>query len=470
MNATQMSAAELWTQTYLLNYLLNSLWQIPAIFGLAWIAARLARPGGPQAEHRIWVGALLLEAILPGCQFDLSQLGYRVWRHALTWVGWQWAAGTSGSRVRIVAVHSLVSQSDLLHLSSTFVKVILLVYLASLLYSAGRLYWGLWQTHRLLRNSKALSVSDTTLFKTRHGSDAIFPIGKIRVSPRLTGPVTIGIFPQLLLVPASFLQDVSLEDLNAVLAHETAHMRRCDFLKNLLYSLLSLPAAYHPLLWLTNSRLAGTREMVCDEMAAAALTAHAGQDDPQQRLRESRDRYAHSLLRLASRMTSRTQPITVHAIGIFDANIFERRIMTMIQTPDPIHRTHRLSIALGSILLAAATCTSAVAVRMEIAAPQDKTEKHAPLERSVNEMKLLHQVHPIYPPDAKEKKIEGTVILDAIIGKDGTVEHISVKSGPDALQKSALDAVQQWRYEPYLLNGDPVEVETTINIIFSLEK
>ncbi len=63
--------------------------------------------------------------------------------------------------------------------------------------------------------------------------------------------------------------------------------------------------------------------------------------------------------------------------------------------------------------------------------------------------------------------ISGTVVLHAIIAKDGTIQELEFVSGPPMLVKSAMDAVKQWRYKPYLLNGDPVEVETTINVDFS---
>ena len=67
--------------------------------------------------------------------------------------------------------------------------------------------------------------------------------------------------------------------------------------------------------------------------------------------------------------------------------------------------------------------------------------------------------------------MQGKVVLDAVIGKDGSMENIKVvKSVRDDLDRSAIDAVKQWKYQPYLLNGDPIEVETTINIIYSLRK
>lgn len=82
---------------------------------------------------------------------------------------------------------------------------------------------------------------------------------------------------------------------------------------------------------------------------------------------------------------------------------------------------------------------------------------------------LQSKVMPIYPAIAKAARIQGTVVLHALISKDGRIIDIKVASGPPMLQQAALEAVRQWRYKPYLLNGEPVEVETTINVVFNLE-
>lgn len=81
---------------------------------------------------------------------------------------------------------------------------------------------------------------------------------------------------------------------------------------------------------------------------------------------------------------------------------------------------------------------------------------------------LWQKVQPEYPEPAKEMRLEGVVTLQALIAKDGSIKDLHVVSGPTALQKAALDAVRQWEYKPYLLNGAPVEVETTVNVVFSL--
>jgi protein TonB len=81
---------------------------------------------------------------------------------------------------------------------------------------------------------------------------------------------------------------------------------------------------------------------------------------------------------------------------------------------------------------------------------------------------LIQKTQPIYPPIAKAARVSGTVIIQATISKAGSIQDLHVVSGPAMLQSAAVDAVRQWRYKPYLLNNEPVEVETTINVIFTL--
>jgi periplasmic protein TonB len=89
---------------------------------------------------------------------------------------------------------------------------------------------------------------------------------------------------------------------------------------------------------------------------------------------------------------------------------------------------------------------------------------------SVQAALLVNKVQPVYPPLARQTRISGTVRLHAIISKSGSVESLEVLSGHPLLVRAAMDAVQQWKYKPTLLNGDPVEVDTTIDVIFSLNQ
>ncbi len=87
---------------------------------------------------------------------------------------------------------------------------------------------------------------------------------------------------------------------------------------------------------------------------------------------------------------------------------------------------------------------------------------------SISKGQLIYRVNPEYPMVAKHHRISGTVFLDAMIGADGSIKRMYVLEGDPALTTAALDAVKQWRYKPYLLNGQPVEVDSNISVSFFL--
>jgi protein TonB len=97
-------------------------------------------------------------------------------------------------------------------------------------------------------------------------------------------------------------------------------------------------------------------------------------------------------------------------------------------------------------------------------------EPKGPLHISSGVMEgiAIQKSAPIYPFIAKEAGVQGTVVLLATISKNGSIENLRIASGPAMLQQAAIDAVKTWRYKPYLLNGQPVEVETTVNVVFAL--
>jgi TonB family protein len=86
----------------------------------------------------------------------------------------------------------------------------------------------------------------------------------------------------------------------------------------------------------------------------------------------------------------------------------------------------------------------------------------------VAESYLIHKIVPEYPAQARQSGIQGTVVLHAIIDKAGYIIELNPLSGNPMLVPAALDAVKQWRYSPYILNGDPVEMETTVSVNFDL--
>src|SRR5262249_29371826 len=106
---------------------------------------------------------------------------------------------------------------------------------------------------------------------------------------------------------------------------------------------------------------------------------------------------------------------------------------------------------------------------MNVARPAPRST--TPLRLShMEEGRLLQKIQPTYPETAKRLHIQGDVVLTALIAKDGSIEGLKVLSGHPFLIRAALDAVSRWRFKPYILNGSPVEVETTIKVTFRLEQ
>ena len=87
---------------------------------------------------------------------------------------------------------------------------------------------------------------------------------------------------------------------------------------------------------------------------------------------------------------------------------------------------------------------------------------------SLLEGNLIRRVQPVYPPPARSMRVQGSVVLSAVISKQGTIENLQVLSGHPLLVSAAIEAVKQWRYRPYILNNEPVEVETQITVNFTL--
>jgi len=81
---------------------------------------------------------------------------------------------------------------------------------------------------------------------------------------------------------------------------------------------------------------------------------------------------------------------------------------------------------------------------------------------------LIYRVQPQYPPLARQARVQGIVVLRAVISRDGKIENLQIINGHPLLVKSAMDAVRQWRYRPYYLNNEPVEVETQVTVNFTL--
>lgn len=440
-------------ESCVLSYLLNSLWQIPLLFAAAWMLARLVR-NASAVEHRVWVVALILQSILPACSLFS-------WSWASSLLHWNPPASPPDGRVTILVGAGTVAGA--FHLPEYMALTLTVAYSALIACCLARFVWRCQRLRSLHSEAVLLELNPAD---TQFCSDCAKRFGihdvTLASSTQIFGPVTLGIRRKLVLFPRSMAATLSASELHTVIAHEFAHISRHDFLKNLAYELLSLPVTFHPFLQCTRGRVMESREMVCDEMAAIIL---------------ERKVYAKSLMNLAARLIEARSAAITNAIGIFDGDTLERRLMKLTQISNQI-RGFRLAAAVALCAASGAvTCATALALATHVNAAvaysaEGSSKSTEPRTVPASEMAryILSKVPPKYPADAKKAGIQGKVVLSATISKQGTVEHLTVLSGPGELQQSSLDAVRQWTYRPFLVNGQATPVKTTINIIYSLAK
>lgn len=103
-----------------------------------------------------------------------------------------------------------------------------------------------------------------------------------------------------------------------------------------------------------------------------------------------------------------------------------------------------------------------------VAVPKVATPQRVRVSQGVTQGLKIRDVKPSYPALARQARIQGTVLLQAVISKDGSIEGLKVLSGHPMLVPAAIDAVKQWKYKPYILNGEPVEVDTQVTVNFTL--
>ncbi|HEX6467224.1 MAG TPA: M56 family metallopeptidase, partial [Terriglobales bacterium] len=283
------------------------------------------------------------------------------------------------------------------------------------------------------------------------------------------GPITLGVRHPVVIIPEFLFINGSEEQWLSILAHEFAHIRRRDFLFNLLQELVYWPISFHPAATVMKRQISATRERLCDEMATARLI--------------DRPSYARALVNIAGMLPAFhvvSQPD--YSLGIFDGDFLEERIMKLLRT-NPLSESWTKTSLLLSALFLLALCLSVSAFSFNVdsstntasvvpsaagTSPGQDIYKVGP---GIVPPKVISKVNPTYPEAAKKAKQKGNVQLALIIGADGSVENVRVeKSVSPDLDKSAIDAVRQWTWEPALKDGRPVKVEVHIDITFTLYK
>lgn len=324
------------------TYVLNALWQIPVIAATAWVCMKFANRLPAKYRHAVWVATLLLGVVLP-----LMSLARPIGGSADT-VGSVHIAKKDGSNplleknatgLRFSGVHR---RSQQVALGAKLQWTLAIVYIAILAYRLLRLIWAWRRTMQLLANVKDMNlppaIREIVNRLQQEGS-----LGKVLIQSSLeaASPFITGIRQPMLVIPESLLQKSSEADLSLVLAHELAHLRRRDFLLNLVYEIASIPVAFHPITTLIKQKIEDSRELACDEIAAEQTG--------------SRSEYASSLLRIAQSISGESmQRQASHVLGLFETDNLEVRIMSLLA------RKKQIGEKVGRIVLGAVGAVFAV--------------------------------------------------------------------------------------------------------------
>lgn len=301
------------------TYVLNALWQIPVIAATAWLCMKAANRLPAKYHHAVWVAALLLGVGLPLLTLPRPNLAGGAEKeaavHAAKRDGIDPLLEKSSGGMGLPRVHR---RSQQVALDAKVQWTLAIVYLAILGYRLLRLAWA-WRRTQLL----IASVSDVSLPRTTEevvGRLARqYCLGELLVgsSREATSPFITGIRRPMLVIPESLLREASEADLSRVIAHEFAHVKRRDFLLNLVYEIASIPIAFHPITPLIKQRIEDSRELACDEVAAEQTG--------------SRSEYASSLLRIAQSISGKAmRQQASHVLGLFETNNLEERIRSLL--------------------------------------------------------------------------------------------------------------------------------------------
>jgi len=356
-----------------LTFLLNALWQVSLAAALAAIAARLLQRAPARYRHALWVMGLALAVLLP--LTTLPDAWKSTGRSALVAEitppesaplppppspaaapRTEWAQtfppGPSGvmsgrGLSRFLLMNPLRHHRRSIALPPFLAYAALSLYLFFLFYHLIRLARAWTSAGKLRREARAHELPEAMAqLVTRCQAAMGLRTVALRGSSAVRGPVTAGFFQPVIILPQTLFQTSPSEELTSALCHEMAHVRRRDYLFNLICEFVSLPLTFHPAAWLLKRRIDETRELACDEAAAGHLlspTAYA----------RSLVSLAHSIAPLATFSRPR------YTLGVCDANILEERIMRLLdKRPRASVRRAKLLLGVATVALALAALTA----------------------------------------------------------------------------------------------------------------
>jgi len=283
----------------------------------------------------------------------------------------------------------------------------------------------------------------------------IRPPVRLRLSWEVDSLLVLGWLKPVILLPAGALLVLPPESLEALLVHELAHIRRGDFLANLVQTLAESILFYHPAVWWLSRRIRQERELCCDDAAVQAC------GDP--------ILYASALLaleelRIPPTSTSDLAPAARggHLMSRIQRLLRPRSTDSVATPADFLLPTALVAAALATTVLSASAAGTPPP-------PTRAAEASAPVDLDLKQVRIRRQPEaPAYPPEAKAQRIQGTVVVVVTIGPDGKVTDALAESGPEELRACAVAYARGWEFEPVKVKGKPVAARFKLTMPFRL--
>lgn len=341
------------TEQAMVEYVTNCAWQIPLLAAGAWVMVKLARPA-LRTEYWLWVAVLAMAVVLPMRGVErrdgVAEVRLREERRdavrLLPVDGSYVRSGADAAEVRErVAEMSSNMNAELrtfrLQMSVRATHWFVGLYVVAMLFAGMRLLGAWRRARRLVCESRKIELSTAGMRSLQEVAERMgVGVPEIRESDRVAGPMVVGALRPVLLLPEG-AREYGEEELRAAICHEMAHVKRRDYLVNLLCEAVMVPVSWHPVANAVERRIQQTREMVCDEMAAEEM--------------ESGEGYARCLVSVTRRIMER--PVAyerTQAVGFFDRNMLEERVMRLTGEGEAMTGSSKaMRVLCGGVALAA---------------------------------------------------------------------------------------------------------------------
>jgi len=311
---------------------------------------------------------------------------------------------------------------------------------------AARLIWLVMGYLRLCRWRREACPVDAHHAALEPLTAAVRSPAEVYLSSAVTTPVTFGLWRPAILLPMRWI-DLERDLQSAIGCHEFLHVRRRDWGFHVAEEIIRALVWFHPAAWWLTAEIRLAREQVIDRRVV--------------RLTGSRRAYVEALLAFA-----RVPPDSPAAAAAFSSSHhLKKRIASILE--EVSMKKSRLIASLASITLCL-VAAGTLAIRVFPLQAQDR-KVHRVSEPGVVAPQVLSKVDPNYTAEARDAKVEGTVVVDLEVHPDGRAHNLKIERTLDpGLDQNALDAISAWRFQPATKNGKPIAVKATIEINFRL--